>query len=475
MGRGTKETWPPISFCYCSCLRLMVPALVLNMGTWTSTSERTLRGWAIGDSVQQMRPFVVFSRQQHRSRVSPYWVATNLFAACFWFSCDTVAFYHCVLGKSLVWVFLLGSCPFRFLLCCPLDGETQIWLGDLRLACCLWWFVFLILWFATLHATTCVHVVVFLITASSHVRTEPQSVIGRTRGKKKYPNVRTEPQSNIGHNRGKKKLLSDLYLLSILWVHDHDILESVWLQTQQEAAAGDWRTSYEPRQESSVASARKCIFCGYEHSYNFYAAPTVNLGIDREGTAKSQDGQQKGTLAHVKRKVATALQWRWNLFKNIDIHVHLLHLHPLLQLRFSTMRTRSKTNNLSGWAWRQASKQASRQPRGYRNCNKTKNVRMRESFRGKPRRLKMPFSRLQKARWLFCANFAVAPAGLICLACAILLAVTVWKLTAFSADFGGRCGIYGVCDTEPTLVWQLWHYTPFTVEKTSKTGPACSV
>ena len=80
---------------------------------------------------------------------------------------------------------------------------------------------------------------------------------------------------------------------------------------------------------------------------------------------------------------------------------------------------------------------------------------------------------------LFCANFAVAPAGLICLACAILLAVTAWKLTAFSADFGGRCGIYGVCDTEPTegerLVRQLWHYTPFTVEKTSKTGPACSV
>ena len=48
------------------------------------------------------------------------------------------------------------------------------------------------------------------------------------------------------------------------------------------------------------------------------------------------------------------------------------------------MRTWSKTNNLSGWAWRQASKQASRQPRGYRNCNKTKNV-----FRGKPRRLKL--------------------------------------------------------------------------------------
>ena len=34
----------------------------------------------------------------------------------------------------------------------------------------------------------------------------------------------------------------------------------------------------------------------------------------------------------------------------------------------------AKTNNLSGWVWRQASKQASRQPRGYRNCNKTKNL-----------------------------------------------------------------------------------------------------
>ena len=54
------------------------------------------------------------------------------------------------------------------------------------------------------------------------------------------------------------------------------------------------------------------------------------------------------------------------------------------------MRTWSKTNNLSGWAWRrQASKQASRQPRGSRKCNKTKNVRMRENFRGKPRRLKL--------------------------------------------------------------------------------------
>ena len=45
LGRGTKDTWPPISSFSCSRLRFLIPALVLNMGTWTSTRERTLRGW----------------------------------------------------------------------------------------------------------------------------------------------------------------------------------------------------------------------------------------------------------------------------------------------------------------------------------------------------------------------------------------------------------------------------------------------
>ena len=49
-----------------------------------------------------------------------------------------------------------------------------------------------------------------------------------------------------------------------------------------------------------------------------------NLGIEREETAKSKDGQQKGTLAHVKRRVAMG----WNLSKNIDIHVYLLQFQP---------------------------------------------------------------------------------------------------------------------------------------------------
>ena len=63
--------------------------------------------------------FLLLPWQQRRSRVSPHWVATNSFAACFWVCSDTVGFYHCVFGKSFLWSFLLGSCPFRCLLRCP--------------------------------------------------------------------------------------------------------------------------------------------------------------------------------------------------------------------------------------------------------------------------------------------------------------------------------------------------------------------
>ena len=42
----------------------------------------------------------------------------------------------------------------------------------------------------------------------------------------------------------------------------------------------------------------------------FIPHPMSILRIDREGTAKSQDGQQKRTLAHVKHKVATALSMK---------------------------------------------------------------------------------------------------------------------------------------------------------------------
>ena len=37
---------------------------------------------------------------------------------------------------NFLWLFLLGSCPFRCLLRCPWEGKTQIWPEDLRLAFC---------------------------------------------------------------------------------------------------------------------------------------------------------------------------------------------------------------------------------------------------------------------------------------------------------------------------------------------------
>ena len=171
MGRGTRHLAANVIF----LLLLLTPfgtcSFFLNMGTWTSTRERTLRGWVR----RQCMGIATFCCPlgNNVDRVSLFWVATNSFVAGFE-SVVTQWVFTTVSLANLLWLFLLGSCPVRCLLCCPLDGETQIWLGDLRLALCfLFWFVFWFLWFATLHATTCVHVEVFLITASSHVRTEP--------------------------------------------------------------------------------------------------------------------------------------------------------------------------------------------------------------------------------------------------------------------------------------------------------------
>ena len=96
-----------------------------------------------------------------------------------------MAFHHCVLGKSWVWLFLLGLAPFAFWFVSLLDGEAHIWLGDLRFASCGWFLCSVCVPDLPSYMTTGVYVDVIL-TASSHVRTEPQSVIGHTRGKKIY-------------------------------------------------------------------------------------------------------------------------------------------------------------------------------------------------------------------------------------------------------------------------------------------------
>ena len=52
-----------------------------------------------------------------------------------------MGFHHCVLGNSSVVVFV-GLLPLLLFASLSCDGETQIWLGDLRLALWLWCFVF---------------------------------------------------------------------------------------------------------------------------------------------------------------------------------------------------------------------------------------------------------------------------------------------------------------------------------------------
>ena len=142
MGRGTKDTWPPMSSFSCSCLRFLIPALVLNMGTWTSTRERTLRGWVRRHCIANATFCCPLGNNVDRGSHLTGWQLIRLLQVFEWVATQWV--FTTVSLANLLWLFLLGSCPVRCLLCCPLDGETQIWLGDLRLAFCFWRFVF---WF----------------------------------------------------------------------------------------------------------------------------------------------------------------------------------------------------------------------------------------------------------------------------------------------------------------------------------------
>jgi len=94
-----------------------------------------------------MLSFVVCQQQQLRTRVSPFWVATNSFGAFF-------ELRHSGFSPLCPWQIFVRGCfcwalP-RLLFCFAsrLDGEAHIWLGDLRFAFCgvfvLWLFVLLI-------------------------------------------------------------------------------------------------------------------------------------------------------------------------------------------------------------------------------------------------------------------------------------------------------------------------------------------
>ena len=69
-----------------------------------------------------------------------------------------MAFRHCVLGKSWLWLFLLGPAPFAFCFVSLLDGEAHILLGDLRFALCGLGLLFFLYCDLPTYMTTGVHV-----------------------------------------------------------------------------------------------------------------------------------------------------------------------------------------------------------------------------------------------------------------------------------------------------------------------------
>ena len=70
------------------------------------------------------------------------------------------------------------------------------------------------------------------------------------------------------------------------------------------------------------------VFFADTNTVTIFIPHPLSIWDRPRGTAKSQDGQQKGTLAHVKRKVATALSMKVKPVKNIEIHVHLPQFQP---------------------------------------------------------------------------------------------------------------------------------------------------
>ena len=71
-------------------------------------------------------------------------LGSNQFVLCIFLSCDTVAFYHCVHGKSLSVVVFVGPCPFCCLLCFSAGWRNAYLAGGsafrLLWCFCLWLF-----------------------------------------------------------------------------------------------------------------------------------------------------------------------------------------------------------------------------------------------------------------------------------------------------------------------------------------------
>ena len=105
------------------------------------TREWTLRGWVSQQYSKRDSCCLPGNNLVRMSHVSG-WLLIRLLHV-FEFIATQWVFTTLSLA-NLLWFFLLGSCSVRCLLCCLSDGETQIWLGDLRLALC-FWFVFWLL------------------------------------------------------------------------------------------------------------------------------------------------------------------------------------------------------------------------------------------------------------------------------------------------------------------------------------------
>ena len=139
-------------------------------------------------------------------------LGSNQFVWCIILSCDTVALYHCVHGKSLFVVVFVGPCPFAFCFASLLDGETHIWLGGSAFRP----FVWLFLCFRSVFDLPCYMTTVVNVDFISNFFTCKDRALERDRPyqrKKKSVVARCEfcEQSRL------RSLQGDLHVAGVIW------------------------------------------------------------------------------------------------------------------------------------------------------------------------------------------------------------------------------------------------------------------
>ena len=117
-------------------VRYTASSLVLD---WTPEQEPVRGLWEAKTQLCTADAFLCYLLAATIKNACFTLLGSNQFVWCIFLSYDTVAFYHCVHGKSLFVVVFVGPCPFCCLLCFS-AGWRNAYLAGGSAFCLLWCF-----------------------------------------------------------------------------------------------------------------------------------------------------------------------------------------------------------------------------------------------------------------------------------------------------------------------------------------------